>query len=485
MRLIDQEIIQNMQRFDIPGMAFVLADEGGAIYTKGYGVLEWGSLGEVDSTTRFQIGSISKVFTSLAMMQLQDQGLIRLDAPVTTYLPWFATKDSTLSDRITVHDLLNHTSGLPGRLNTHDIKSTSSERIAAQIKHKLQNVQLVADPGTAYEYTNMNYDLLQLIIEEVSGLNYPDYMHHRIFQPLGMHQTFFTQDTAGLDQNSATGHRYIWGHVRPFHEKLAYATLGSAGVSTSAEDLGTYISFLLSGASAGGSGDPIIQASSLRRMHTPSIFDSSIGYGYGWEITAHTIEKKGGLPGFSANLIVVPDKSYGFALLANSKQNITDETNFNIYRILKGEPPRHLAKGDFPAVSSINRSLLAISASLILIIVLIWLPASIGWIRKRTSCSLIRPTIAVILFCFVLNGLLLVSVFYYIYVHIPYLSGASSLHQLTTAPDTVQGLTLLSIVWLGLSISIACKSILRVKAYDKSRQSRPSFHLDNKLGPDG
>lgn len=96
MRLIDQEITQNMQRFDIPGMAFVIADEGGAIYTKGYGVLEWDSLGEVDSTTRFQIGSISKVFTSLAMMQLQDQGLIRLDAPVTTYLPWFATKDSTL-----------------------------------------------------------------------------------------------------------------------------------------------------------------------------------------------------------------------------------------------------------------------------------------------------------------------------------------------------------------------------------------------------
>lgn len=412
LHLIDQEIIQNMQRFDIPGMAFVLANENGAVYAKGYGVLEHGTLREIDSTTRFQIGSISKVFTSLAIMQLQDQGQILLDAPVTTYLPWFATKDSTLSDRITVHDLLNHTSGLPGRLNTHDIKSTNSERIAAQIKHKLQNVQLVADPGTAYEYTNMNYDLLQLIIEEVSGSNYHDYMHRHIFQPLGMHQTFFTQDVAELDHNAATGHRYIWGHVGPFHEKLAHATLGSAGLSTNAEDLGKYISFLLSGAST--SGYPIIRASSLHRMYTAAIHDSSIGYGYGWEITADTIEKKGGLPGFSANLIVRPNKSYGFALLANSKQNITDETNFNIYRILNGEPPRPLVKNDFPAVSSINKSLLAISASLILIIMLMWLPTLIGWIRKSTSYSLIKPSFATVLCCFVLNGLMLVSVFYYI-----------------------------------------------------------------------
>ncbi|WP_083484795.1 serine hydrolase domain-containing protein [Paenibacillus ihumii] len=456
---IDEEIVQNMQRFDIPGMAFVLADENGTIYTKGYGVTEWGSAREINSTTRFQIGSISKVFTSLAVMQLQDQGLVELDAPVTAYLPWFATKDPTLSDLITIHDLLNHTSGLPGRLNTHDITSTSSEKIAAQIKHKLQSVQLAADPGTTYEYTNINYDLLQLVIEEVSGLNYPDYMRYHIYEPLGMHQTFFTRAAAGLDHNLATGHRYIWGHVRPFHENLAYATLGSAGLSTSAQDLGTYISFLLSGTSA--SGDPVIQADSLRRMHTAAIFDSSIGHGHGWEITANTIEKKGGLPGFSANLILVPGESYGFALLANSKQNITDETNFNIYRILKGDPPRHLAKSDYPAVSSINKSLLAISALLFLIIVLIWLPTWIRWLGKRTSCSLIRPTISAILFCFVLNGLILAGVLYYIYVHVPYASGAPSLHRLTTAPDTVNGLTLLSIFWIGLSISVACKSFVR------------------------
>lgn len=472
MHHIDEEIIQNMQRFDIPGMAFVLADENGTIYTKGYGVLEWGSAEEVESANSFQIGSISKVFTSLAIMQLRDQGLIQLNAPVTEYLPWFSTKNPTLSDRITIHDLLNHTSGLPGRLNTHDINGSHPDAIAQQMARKLQNVQLVADPGTTYEYTNMNYDLLQLIIEEVSGLYFPDYMRDHIFQPLGMHRTFFTSE-AGLDPNSATGHRYIWGKARPFHEKLAYATLGSAGLSTNAEDLGKYITFLLSGFSV--SGNPIIQADSLREMHMAAIFDSSIGYGYGWEITTNTIEKKGGLPGFSANLIVLPGKSYGFALLANSKQNITDETNFNIYRILEGEPLRQLNKSDFPAISSVNKSLLYISALFILMTLLMWLPTLIGWLRKRTCSSIAKPSLATLLICFMLNGFILICVFYYIYLHVPYASGVPSLYRLTTAPDTVYGLTLLSLAWLGFSISVACRSVIRkeAKASQKSKASKP------------
>src|SRR5690606_34913661 len=204
---------------------------------------------KVNTSTNFHIGSISKVFTSLAIMQLRDAGQIQLHDPVTTYLPWFATKDPDLSGRMTIRDLLNHTSGLPGRLNVHDLTGASLETIEPQLSRKLQNVSLVAEPGTTYEYSNINYDLLQLIIEEVSALSFPDYMSQQIFQPLGMKRTSFNQDNE-LEPNSATGHRYLWGNLRPFHEHLAYATLGSAGLSTNAKDLGTYISFLLNDSAA-------------------------------------------------------------------------------------------------------------------------------------------------------------------------------------------------------------------------------------------
>ncbi|WP_460323873.1 serine hydrolase domain-containing protein [Paenibacillus sp. YSY-4.3] len=466
---IDEEITQNMQRFNIPGMAFVLADENGTVYSKGYGVLKQDSALKVNTSTNFHIGSISKVFTSLAIMQLRDAELIQLNDPVTKYLPWFTTKDPILSSRITIRDLLNHTSGLPGRLNTHDITGASSETIRQQLSRKLQNVSLVAEPGITYEYSNINYDLLQLIIEEVSALSFPDYMSQQIFQPLGMKRTFFNQDDE-LEPNSATGHRYLWGNLRPFHENLTYATLGSAGLSTNAKDLGIYISFL-----SAASDDSVLQSNSLREMRSAAIYDSSsIGYGYGWEMTRNTIEKKGGLPGFTANLIIVPGKSYGFALLANSKQNITDETNFNIYRILEGDSPIHLAKADYPAISPINKSLLYISGLLILIVLLMWLPTLIGCLAKKGGCFLIKPTTATILICFVLNIIINLGVQYYIYVYVPFASGAPSLYRFTTAPDTVNGLTLLSIAWLVFSTSVVCKSVVRVNAKVPHRFKKPA-----------
>ncbi|MEC0088986.1 serine hydrolase domain-containing protein [Paenibacillus macquariensis] len=416
---IDKEIEENMTRFNIPGMAFVLADENGNAYVKGYGRSEWGSTERVDPTTNFHIGSISKVFTSLAIMQLRDQGLVKLDAPVTQYLPWFATKDISLSSRITIKDLLNHTSGLPSRLNTHDVEGSDPDHIASQIERKLHNVQLVATPGTTYEYTNMNYDLLQLLLEKVTKQSFPEYMSQHVFKPLGMTRTVYA--LGDILPNSATGHRYIWGNIQPFHEQLSYATLGSAGLTTNAEDFGKYISFLLGRSSEGNSS--VLRSETLLEMHTPAIYDQSTGFGFGWEVSPNTIEKKGGLPGFTANLIIFPNRSYGFALLSNTKQDITDHTNFNISRILEGNSPTYLSKQNFPAITPINKGILMVSTLFTIMILLMWLPNFRSWLNKKSRYSFQRPTLPTILVCWVLNGLLLIGVSYYIYSYIPYASG--------------------------------------------------------------
>ncbi|WP_228101478.1 serine hydrolase domain-containing protein [Paenibacillus donghaensis] len=454
---IDAEIQQNMQRFNIPGMAFVLANEEGIVYAKGYGLNEFEGTQRVNSQTNFKIGSISKVFTSLAIMQLRDQGLVELDVPIKQYLPWFATKDASLSDRITVRDLLHHTSGLPGRLNAHDVKGSDMNLVSSQLEHKLQNVRLVASPGETYEYTNMNYDLLQLIAEQVTNLPFPDYMSQKVFHPLGMSRTFFA--TGNQSSNSATGHRYIWGNIHPFYEKLSFATLGSAGLSTNAEDLGKYISFLLSSSSKGN--NPVLHSASLTEMQHAAIFDESIGHGFGWDITGNTIEKNGGLPGFSANLIVFPGRNYGFALLANSKQNITDEINFNISRILEGRSPSYLSKQDYPSVSSENKIILGVSALFTIIVLLMWLPTIVLGLSKKTRYSFKKPNLFIILICWVLNGLILTGVLYYIFYLVPYESGVPSLDRLTIAPDFVNGLIILSVSYLTFSISLVCKSLLQ------------------------
>lgn len=456
-REIDEEIVQNMNRFNIPGMSFVLADENGIVYAEGYGVKELNGDEKISTTTNFRIGSISKLFTSLAIMQLRDKGLVELDIPITEYLPWFSTKDAHLSDDITINNLLHHTSGLPSRLNAHDIEGSDVSQIEQQLNHKLQDIHLVDSPGERYEYSNMNFDLLQLIIEKVTNIPFPDYMYENIFHPLAMNRTTFsTHDTL---PNVATGHRYIWGNIHSFHEQISYASLGSAGLSTNAEDLGKYISFLLGQSSNLSSS--VLHSSSLSEMQQPAIFDGSIWHGHGWDITTSTIEKTGGLPGFTSNLIIFPKRSYGFVLLSNSKQNITDETNFNISKILEGSSPTYLSKKDFPIISSLNIIVLYLSALLFIIVLLMWLPVLVLRLSMRARYFFKPPSLAVILICGILNFLVLIGVLYYIYSFIPYQSGTPSLYRLTTAPDSVNGLTLLSICYMFFSISLACRSLFR------------------------
>ncbi|MDQ0091080.1 CubicO group peptidase (beta-lactamase class C family) [Paenibacillus anaericanus] len=397
-------------------------------------------------------------------MQLRDKGLIELNTPVRQYLPWFSTKNSTLSDQITVLHLLNHTSGLPGRLNVHDIDGFDPDHIAKQINRKLLDVQLIADPGESYEYTNMNYDLLELIIEKMTGTTYPTYLKENIFLPLEMNRSGVFEGNEL--PNTATGHRYIWGELTPFNESLSYATLGSAGLSTNAEDFGKYISFLIRDSQ--GMDNPVLETDSLKEMHSASAYDNSMGFGYGWDITSRTIEKKGGLPGFAANLIIFPTKSYGFALLSNSKQDVTDQINFNISRILEGDTVRVLSNDDFPKVSRVNMILLVISGLLAIIVLLLWVTTLVQMIRRKHSYSLRRPDLMRILVCWVLNGMLLIAVLAYIYLIIPFQSGVPSLYQLTTAPDTVRGLTLLGCMYTIFSISLGIQPFIHKGRSDKN-----------------
>ncbi|MBE4909931.1 beta-lactamase family protein [Bacillus luteolus] len=239
---IESEIEQNMIRHNIPGMSFALVNADGIVFSKGYGTLD--SRDDtlvINEDTNFHIGSLSKVFVSLAIMKLHEEKKISVEKPVVDYLPWFSTKDEQLSKQIKIKHLLSHTSGLPGRLNVHEIEETDRQEIISQIKKKLRNAKLVGTPGDTYEYTNMNTDLLQLVIEEVTGKKFTTYMETNIFNPLNMSRTGYFIFNGSHLSNTAMGHRYHWGKIKPYDEKLVYATSGSAGLSSNGNDLSKFI----------------------------------------------------------------------------------------------------------------------------------------------------------------------------------------------------------------------------------------------------
>ena len=157
--------------------------------------------------TPFFIGSLTKSFTAVAVMQLVEAGKIELDAPVRRYLPWFRVADDAASARMSVRHLLNQTRlpMLPGMtvLANFDDSPDAAERQA----RSLSTLRLTRTPGSAFEYSNLNYNLLGLTIESVSGEAYADYIQKHIFTPLDMSHSDTSYATA--KQNGlAVGHRY-------------------------------------------------------------------------------------------------------------------------------------------------------------------------------------------------------------------------------------------------------------------------------------
>ena len=149
-----------LQAWEVPGVAVAIVRDDEVVYLKGYGAAGNGE--PVTPRTQFYIASLSKGFTAVAVMQLVEEGKVKLDEPVRTYLPGFATADQRLSDTITVRQLLNQTSGLADSgfpAYTLPQPDSLEERVES-----LRTAKLVSEPGTEFHYTDANYDVVARLV---------------------------------------------------------------------------------------------------------------------------------------------------------------------------------------------------------------------------------------------------------------------------------------------------------------------------------
>ncbi|MFE8700807.1 serine hydrolase domain-containing protein [Cytobacillus sp. FJAT-54145] len=450
---IEAEIKRNMETHNIPGMSFALVDHNGVVFSKGYGTLDIrdDSL-EINENTNFHIGSLSKVFVSLAIMKLQEERHIDIEKPVVDYLPWFSTKDEKLSRQIKIRHLLSHTSGLPGRLNVHDIEQTDSQEIMKEIKKKLKDVRLVGKPGDIYEYTNMNTDLLQLVIEEVTGEPFTTYMQDHLFAPLEMNRTgYFIFDDRHLS-NTAMGHRYHWGKIKPYHEKLVYATSASAGLSSNVHDLSKFIQLLLNNGISHS--ESMINTGSLNQMFQP-VQDRMA---YNWYVDPHNVYMEGGLPGFTSTMVLSSDKTFGLVLLSNSKQSITLGTGFNIFKIVKGEEPVPLLASDYSKLNA-DAQLLRSLAVFFSIITLVVVGVTIVQIMmKKRKFSFVKLSAKEIGFTSMIIAAYL-GVFYYLHVYAPFKIGVPTIFSFQKEPDLVSAILIFSIMYSIFSVALLVRTL--------------------------
>ncbi|GAA4974421.1 CubicO group peptidase (beta-lactamase class C family) [Nonomuraea thailandensis] len=299
---IDAYLEQAMESTGVPGLSVVVTHGDKVVHAAGYGHDSEGR--PMTADTPMRVASVSKSFTAMAVMTLVDQGKIKLDEPVAAQLPGFRMADPRAA-RITVRHLLNQTSGLSDR--TVDIASTEEATSPADYTARLADSRLAAEPGTRYEYCNVNYDLAGRLVEVASGRRFGDYLRDRVFGPLGMRSSAISDKVVPV----ADGYNSLFGAWLPrpeldgFHDES-----GAGGVITTAADMGKWL------VAQSGDGRPLVKRQSLEAMHQPSKLRP---YGMGWGIEDDgQLVHSGNLFTYNAVEAVSPRTGYGFAVMTNN-----------------------------------------------------------------------------------------------------------------------------------------------------------------------
>jgi len=300
----------------IPGMALGIVQDGKIVHLQGFGVAD-SSGREVTPQTPFYIGSVTKSFTALAVMQLVEAGKIDLDAPVQTYLPWFELADKDASAKITVRNLLNHTTGI----STKDGNGfwTSRQELEETVRG-FNTVHLTQPVGTKFQYSNLNYDIAGLIVEKVSGQSYADYVTQYIFEPLDMRHSYASRSPA-LADGLAEGHYYMFGRVFGFEGAVPPVYIPSGFLIASVEDMTHYAIAQLND---GWYGDTtILSAQGIAELHAPAIpLGGDNYYAMGWILSTWDglpiVWHDGNTGHFHSIVSLMPERSSGVVLLANA-----------------------------------------------------------------------------------------------------------------------------------------------------------------------
>lgn len=192
----DESTPKSLEKNKVPGIAIAVIKDGKVILKKGYGYANVDKKLEVNSTTGFNIGSISKMFTAWGIMKLVEEGKLNLDAPASNYISsWKLPSSKFNSKKVTIRNLLQHTAGLSVHgYNGYETKNelTSTVKSLSGITNPDEAVKLIMEPESRFKYSGGGYTILQLVIEEITGRTFADYMQRNIFKPLKMKHTSFT-----------------------------------------------------------------------------------------------------------------------------------------------------------------------------------------------------------------------------------------------------------------------------------------------------
>lgn len=317
---IDTQFAEGLEAFNIPGATFILMQGDSILHSNGYGIANIETKTPVNhETSIFGIASISKTFVATAIMQLVEDGKVQLDHDINTYLKTFQI-EYKYGEPITIKHLLTHTAGFDERNIGISVRSEKDVIPLAQFLKTSMPPQ-IRPPGEALTYSNYVYNLLGLIVEEVSGLSFDEYVQEMILKPLEMNNSGFKRQD-NLREN------YVASYLQKDSQLIPYKPdfgLGypCGGFSSTASDMGHYISMYLNFGNFNGT--QILDSTTVVQMQKTAFkhYEKAengwlLGfYDYNWK-GLHVVTHAGGIQGFASELILIPDKNIGLFLCVNA-----------------------------------------------------------------------------------------------------------------------------------------------------------------------
>jgi D-alanyl-D-alanine carboxypeptidase len=293
-----------------PGAAAVVVKDGKVVWRSAYGLSNVEKKVPLQPDSVFRLGSVTKQFTSMAIMMLVEQGKVGLQDPIDKYLPGYPMQGHV----ITVEHLLTHTSGIQSYTDIPGYMATKvqADLTVPQLIDAFKNEPMQFAPGTRYRYNNSGYVLLGAIVEKASGQTYAAFIADHIFKPLGMTHSYYGTDEPKIAR-LAGGYSEGDKLARPLSMTQPYS---AGSLLSTVDDLALWDAALYT--------EKLVKRASLERIWTPyKLADGTTnGYGYGWQTAVlrghRTMEHGGGIFGFSTYVLRLPDDRAYVAVLCNT-----------------------------------------------------------------------------------------------------------------------------------------------------------------------
>jgi CubicO group peptidase (beta-lactamase class C family) len=345
---LDAFFQHHLERIRSPGFAVALVDREGPIFARGYGVEVLGQSKPMTPDSIMAIGSLTKSFTAMAILQLEEQGKLSVDDKVTKYLPWFRTADKSISDQITLRMFLNNASGLQPYFNTMLRNLSRGPDALEKGVRAMSSYKATRQPGESYEYFNEGWNVLGLVLEKVTGEPYEKYIGEHILQPLQMKRS--STDRAVLETLPVlTGHN---AGIDPWPAEFLHlqgALPAGAGLYSTVNDLGNYLMALMNGGELNG--QRVLTPASIEKMWTPAIplvfIPHELGgtgepahYAMGYFVLeidgVHYVGHGGEFGTMSSFALIDADHDVAIALLYNTASNNAYYYETHIYAMVAG-----------------------------------------------------------------------------------------------------------------------------------------------------